>query len=73
MTMRLTTGILASALTAATVLGGVPAAQATPPVVKKPAPTFTTTIKEGRKAVRTALKETKATSASVALGRVSIT
>lgn len=65
--MRLTTGILASALTAATVLGGVPAAQATPPVVKKPAPTFTTTIKEGRKAVRTALKETKATSASVAL------
>ena len=59
--------ILISAMATATLLGGVPAAQASEIAKKQPAPTFTTTTKEGRKAVRAALKQTKSTSASVAL------
>ncbi len=64
--MRITQILLATVATA-TVLGGVPAVQASETASKQPAPTFTTTIKEGRKAVRSALKQTSATSASVAL------
>jgi len=64
--MRITK-ILLAAIATTTVLGGVPAVQASDTASKRPDPTFTTTIKEGRKAVRAALKETKATSASVAL------
>ena len=59
--------ILTAAVAAATVLGGVPAAQAFETAKKPPPPSFSTTIKEGRKAVRKALKETDSTSASVAL------
>ena len=59
--------VLTATVAAATVIGGVPAAHAAVPVMKKPSPTFTTTIKEGRKAVRQALKQTKSTSASIAL------
>jgi len=59
--------ILISAMATATLLGGVPAAQAAQVAKKPPEPTFTTTIREGRKAVRAALKQTKSTSASVAL------
>ena len=59
--------ILTATVAVATVLGGVPAAQAFETAKKPPSPTFTTTIKEGRKAVRKALKETQSTSASVAL------
>jgi CubicO group peptidase (beta-lactamase class C family) len=59
--------ILAAAVVSATLLGGVPAAHASVPVKKQPMPTFDTTIKEGRKAVRSAMEQTKATSVSVAL------
>ncbi len=58
--------ILSSAVATATVIGGVPAAHAAVPV-KQPEPTFSTTIKEGRKAARSVMKQTKATSVSVAL------
>ena len=61
------TATVLSAVLAVTVLGGAPGVQATEPASNKPAPTFTETIKQGRKAVRAQLKETKATSASVAL------
>ena len=59
--------ILAATAATATVIGGVPAAQASAPAKKPPAPTFTTTIKAGRQAVREAMKQTNATSVSVAL------
>lgn len=59
--------ILTATVATATVIGGVPAVQASVPAKKQPRPTFTTTIKAGRQAVRTALKQTNATSASVAL------
>ena len=50
--------ILSATVVTATVFGGVPAAQASVVINKKPAPSFDTTIKEGRKAVRSALKQT---------------
>ena len=59
--------VLTALVVTATSIGGVQAVQASVPVTKKPSPTFTTTIKEGRKAVRAALKQTKSTSASIAL------
>ena len=59
--------ILTSSVATATVIGCVPAVQAAEITQKQPMPTFSTTIKEGRKAVRSALRQTKATSASVAL------
>ena len=62
-----TIGILTATVATATVLGGVPAAQASVATKKPPPPSFSTTIEQGRKAVRSALKETKSTSASVAL------
>jgi len=59
--------VLTVTIATATVIGGVPAISAAQPAKKQPAPSFDTTIAEGRKAVRSALKETKSTSASVAL------
>ena len=59
--------ILSATVVTATVFGGVPAAQASVVINKKPAPSFDTTIKEGRKAVRSALKQTSSTSASIAV------
>ncbi len=59
--------VLTATAATSVVLGIVPSAQATAPVKKQPTPSFSTTIKEGRKAVRSALKETGSTSASVAL------
>ena len=59
--------ILTATVATATVIGGVPAAQVSVPAKKPPAPTFTTTIKAGRQAAREALKQTNATSVSVAL------
>jgi len=60
------TPLLIATVASATLIGGVPAAQASV-AGKKPTPTFNTTIKEGRQAVRSAMKQTKATSVSVAL------
>ncbi len=59
--------VLTFSAAAATVLGGIPAAQASEPAKTQPRPSFSTTIKEGRKAVRAELKKAKAASASVAL------
>ncbi|MEI8082091.1 MAG: hypothetical protein WCI74_09635, partial [Actinomycetes bacterium] len=59
--------ILLAVLTAATVLGGVPSAQAAQTAQRHNQPTFTAAIKAGRTAVRDALTATKTTSASVAL------
>ena len=59
--------VLTATAATAVALGIVPPAQAAAPVKKQPSPTFSTTIKEGRKAVRSALKQTGSTSASVAL------
>ncbi|MGV1037974.1 MAG: serine hydrolase domain-containing protein [Candidatus Nanopelagicales bacterium] len=59
--------ILIALLTTATVFVGVPSVQAAQTAQQRKQPTFTKTIKEGRKAVRKALKQTKTTSASVAL------
>ncbi len=64
--MRIVT-VLTATLVPAVALVGLPAAHAAAPAKKQPSPTFGTTIKEGRKAVRQALKDTKSTSASVAL------
>ena len=64
--MRRIVHLVTATLATATVLGGVPAAAASVPV-KKSTPSFSTTIKEGRKAVRKALTQTDSTSASVAL------
>ncbi|MBK6762841.1 MAG: beta-lactamase family protein [Micrococcales bacterium] len=58
--------VLTATMAAAMVLGGAPAVNAVQPAKKQP-PSFDTTIREGRKAVRSALKQTKSTSASVAL------
>lgn len=58
---------LIAALTTVSVFAGVPSLQAAETAQEQKQPTFTTTIDEGRKAVRSALKETDATSASVAL------
>ena len=57
--------VLTATVVAATVLGGVPVVHAS--VVAKEQPSFNTTIKQGRQAVRKALRETGSTSASVAL------
>ena len=57
--------ILTAGIATATLLSGVPVAHAA--VAAKDQPSFSTTIREGRKAVRTAMNETKATSVSVAL------
>ncbi len=65
-TMRIT-GISTAVLATAVIVGGVPAAQAAQPVDTPKPPRFSATIKEGRAAVRSALKQTKATSASIAL------
>ncbi|MCU0299162.1 MAG: beta-lactamase family protein, partial [Candidatus Nanopelagicales bacterium] len=62
-----TVKILTAAVTSVAVLAGAPAAQAMVPVKKQPAPTFDTTIKQGRKVVRSTMDQTKATSVSVAL------
>lgn len=62
-TIQVVTAVAATA----TMLGGLPAVQASASVGKPPAPSFTTTIKKGRKAVREALKQTASTSVSVAL------
>ncbi|MFZ1669445.1 MAG: serine hydrolase domain-containing protein [Candidatus Nanopelagicales bacterium] len=59
--------ILIAILTTTTVFVGVPSAQAVQTAQQRKQLTFAKTIKEGRKAVRKALKETKTTSASVAL------
>ncbi len=59
--------VLTATLATATVIGGVPAVQASVAANKQPPPTFDTTIKQGRKAARSALKQTKSTSVSVAL------
>lgn len=59
--------VLSAFVVTATSIGGVQAVEASAPVTKKPSPTFSTTIKQGRKAVRSALKQTKSTSASIAL------
>ncbi|MEI2786797.1 MAG: serine hydrolase domain-containing protein [Candidatus Nanopelagicales bacterium] len=59
--------VLATTVTLATFIGGIPAAQASTPVAKKPAPTFTKAKVEGRKAVRAAMQQTNATSVSLAL------
>jgi len=59
--------ILTATVATATALAGAPPAQASVPVKKPNPPSFSTTIEQGRKAVRSALKETKSTSASVAL------
>lgn len=61
------TKFITPAVATAVVLGGLTAVQASDTAGKKPAPSFSTTIKAGRNAVRTALKQTKATSVSVAL------
>ena len=58
--------IFTSAVATATVIGGVPAVQAAEITQKQPPPTFSTTIQQGRKAVRSVMKQTKATSVSVA-------
>lgn len=65
-TMRIVRA-LATTVVIATLIGGIPAAQAATPVAKKPAPTFTKTKVEGRKAVRSAMHQTNATSVSLAL------
>ena len=58
---------LIAVLTTATVLGGVPSAQAAQAAAHYDQPDFTTTIEAGSEAVRAALKETHTTSASVSL------
>ncbi len=65
--MRITKILLAS-LATASVFVGVPSVQAAEaaPMQKSKQQSFTKTIKAGREAVRTALKETESTSASVA-------
>ena len=42
--------VLTATVASAAVLGGVPAVQAAEPAKKPPPPSFSTTIKEGRKA-----------------------
>jgi len=59
--------ILIAVLTTATILVGAPPVQAAQAAQQRKQQSFTSTIKEGRKAVRKALKQTKTTSASVAL------
>ncbi len=59
--------VLTVTVASAAVLGGIPSVQASEPVKKQPPASFSTTIKEGRKAVRSELKKTKSASASVAL------
>ncbi len=59
--------ILTVTVASATVLAGTPAAQASVAAKPSPTPSFTTTIEQGRKAVRSALKQTESTSASVAM------
>ena len=59
--------VLTVSVVSAAVVGGIPSVQASEPVKKQPPASFTKTIKAGRKAVRSALKKTKSTSASVAL------
>ena len=63
----LTFKVLTASLATTTMLAGVPMVHAAAPAKKKPTPSFTETIKEGRKAVREQLKATNSTSASVAL------
>ena len=58
--------ILSATVVTATVFGGVPAAQASVVINKKPAPSFDTTIK-GRNKKGPALKQTSSTSASIAV------
>ncbi len=60
--------VLTASIATTTILGGVPMAHASVPAQKKkPTPSFTETIKQGREAVRAQLKQTNSTSASVAL------
>ncbi len=69
--MRIVTIVTATVVSAG-MLAGAPAA-ASVPVTKKPGPSFTTTVKEGRKAMREGLRATGSTSGSIALvsnGRV---
>ena len=64
--MRIT-GTCTAVMTTVVFMGGLPAVHASQPVDAPQPSKFSATIKEGRKAVRAALKQTKATSASIAL------